>query len=126
MLDGLPLLRATLVLFDWPMFIWAFPFVSGVVSGITLLQPASLHTLSALSVGAHITKKTTVPLLLVARVTLQQIPPFLLPLGVSHVLTLTPALIVRISLILLIPLAVNSGSIILTRAGFTLGILLFV
>ena len=115
--------RATLVLFDLLVFIRAFSFVSGVVSGITLLRPASLHVLSALSVGAHIVKKTTVPSLLAARVTLQQIPPFHLLLRVSHALTLTLALIFEISLIPLTLLTVASGSIVLTQAGFTLRIL---
>ena len=110
-------------MFDLPVFIRTFPFVSSVVSGITLLWPASLHMLSALSVGAHIVKKTTVPSLLAARVTLQQIPPFHLLLRVSHALTLTLALIVRISFILLILLAVDFGSIVLTWAGFALRIL---
>ena len=115
--------RATLVLFDLLVFIRAFPFVSGVVSGITLLRPANLPALSALSVGAHIVKKITVPSLLAARVTLQRIPPFHLLLRVSLALTLTLALIVGISLIPLIPLAVDFGSIVSTRAGFAPGIL---
>ena len=62
-------------------------------------------------------------LLLAARVTLRRIPPFHLLLRVSLALTLTLALIVGISLIPLIPLAVDFGSIISTRAGFAPGIL---
>jgi len=111
------------VLFVLPMSIWAFHSASAAASGITPLQRANLHALFALSVGAHIVKKTTVPSLLAARVTLQQIPPFHLLLRVSHALTLTLALIVGISLIPLIPLAVDFGSIVLTQAGFMLGIL---
>jgi len=120
---GLSLLRATLVLFILPVSIRAFCSASAAASGITPLRHANLHAWFALSVGAHIVKKITVPLLLAARVTLQRIPPFHLLLRVSRALTLTLGLIVGISLILLIPLAVNFGSIVLTWAGFALGIL---